>query len=540
MPTTTGEHWGRWAIFCAMALLLPLCGWGLARIKAENNVEDWVGKDNVAAQKYAWYRQHFPGEDSLFVTWKDSRLDDPRLPRLLDQLLGPETHGQRRGGFTEFASVKTPHEFIRRIEDSADIPRAAAVERLDGLLVGSGPLCIRLTSAARARIDKVGPLFEAELAKLGLPAEVLAPVPRPDLSLSTTETVFDHKDRAEVWSLWEPHDLRVSWPGLRPHRAETQRLLNRFSQWRIPGLGLVVERAFFLPGSPVALSIKLSPLGEENRTATFRKLRQTAAAVGIPEADLILGGRAVTGSALNRAVMNAFWNHDAVWYRPHEKSLVLSCGAISGLLSFWILRSARLAFLVLGLALYVTLVCMAIVPIFGGVPEWEALTGSTGKMNLVLVVLPPLILVTTLSGSIHLVTYWRHMAARELRDAVAKAVAAAARPCFWSSGTTALGLLSLVVSSLQPIRDFGIYGSLGMMIALAAILYSLPAHSCSSFRYGRRSLDDVESPAWRRFGERLTRASGPIIAVTLLLGAICCDWLGAVADRDEADPVLFE
>ena len=117
----------------------------------------------------------------------------------------------------------------------------------------------------------------------------------------------------------------------------------------------------------------------------------------------------------------------------------------------------------MGVSFYTTLIATAVVPLTGG------------TMNIVLVALPTLILVTTLSMAIYLANYWRHAAASNMQMAVAVAVKAAYDPCLWSGLAAAMGQASLMTSSLAPVREFGLYSAIGTLISLAATLYGLPA-----------------------------------------------------------------
>ena len=49
-------------------------------------------------------------------------------------------------------------------------------------------------------------------------------------------------------------------------------------------------------------------------------------------------------------------------------------------------------------------------------------------------------------------------------------------PCSLSAGTTALGLFSLVVSELEPIRVFGFHAALGVLATLALLFLVVPGH----------------------------------------------------------------
>ena len=87
----------------------------------------------------------------------------------------------------------------------------------------------------------------------------------------------------------------------------------------------------------------------------------------------------------------------------------------------------------------------------------------------------------------HLVLPWFTLAilyigvyAQVLRSSVLEAmstdaVRTAYVPCLWAGMTSAIGQISLLTSSLAPVRDFGLYSAAGTLISLAVTLYGLPA-----------------------------------------------------------------
>ena len=114
-------------------------------------------------------------------------------------------------------------------------------------------------------------------------------------------------------------------------------------------------------------------------------------------------------------------------------------------LSLAMLRSVRLATLVIFSAFITVYFTLALVPV------------TNGSMNMVLVVMPTLLMVLTMSGAIHVANYWKHAAIKTPEKAVPNAFRLAWKPCFLASVTTAIGLSSLGTSPLVPVRDFGIY-----------------------------------------------------------------------------------
>ena len=97
------------------------------------------------------------------------------------------------------------------------------------------------------------------------------------------------------------------------------------------------------------------------------------------------------------------------------------------------------------------------------------------QMNAVLIVMPVLVLVLGVAGGIHLVNYLEESLARGgVRGVAGRGVALGWLPCCLSAGTTAVGLVSLVVSTLEPIRVFGFHAAIGVVAALVAMFLVLP------------------------------------------------------------------
>lgn len=96
-------------------------------------------------------------------------------------------------------------------------------------------------------------------------------------------------------------------------------------------------------------------------------------------------------------------------------------------------------------------------------------------LSALLIILPPLIQVLAVAAGIHLVNYY--FDALEDMPPRRAAIAAWKRgwlPCSLSSVTTAVGLGSLLVSGLVPVRAFGGYAATGVLLTLAVTLTCLP------------------------------------------------------------------
>nr|WP_164103080.1 MMPL family transporter [Candidatus Laterigemmans baculatus] len=219
-------------------------------------------------------------------------------------------------------------------------------------------------------------------------------------------------------------------------------------------------------GRQTCVVVTLTPLGVANLRAAIgsgetRMLRRNHApgelyqafdACGIPRESVHIGGPSVDNVAIDE---------------EGERTLLRLAG-LSGLLGLglaWLsLRSVRLTLIVFTAGLWSALLGLASV--------W--LSGSTA--DAVLMSMPALVYVLAVSGAIHVINYYRD-AVREggLRSAPERAVAHAAKPALLCSLTTAIGLLSLYASDLEPIRKFGVYSAVGVFGMLAVLLLLLPA-----------------------------------------------------------------
>ncbi|MBU6310070.1 MAG: MMPL family transporter [Planctomycetes bacterium] len=133
------------------------------------------------------------------------------------------------------------------------------------------------------------------------------------------------------------------------------------------------------------------------------------------------------------------------------------------LLTWRSLKSLRYSVLVFLLSLACVGLCFA------------SLTAWGDQMNPVLIVMPLLVLTLGVSGGIHLVNYLVEARQQGPADGAAlRAIKTGWLPCTLSAGTTALGLISLVVSELEPIRVFGFHAAVGVMATLAVLFLVVP------------------------------------------------------------------
>uniref|UniRef100_A0A7C4LMM0 RND transporter n=1 Tax=Schlesneria paludicola TaxID=360056 RepID=A0A7C4LMM0_9PLAN len=98
-----------------------------------------------------------------------------------------------------------------------------------------------------------------------------------------------------------------------------------------------------------------------------------------------------------------------------------------------------------------------------------------GEMNFIMGSLSVMVMIFTLSIAVHFVSYYSEAKQAGAADPLALALKEAWNPCALSTVTTLLGLISLNVSDILPVAQFGYAAALGAIIALAVGLGIMPA-----------------------------------------------------------------
>ena len=173
---------------------------------------------------------------------------------------------------------------------------------------------------------------------------------------------------------------------------------------------------------------------------------------GISDEDLKLGGPPVDNVAIDEEGQITL-----------ARLIVLS--AIVGIgLSLFLVRSVRVTCILFFIGGLAALNSLAIV--------WW----SGGTVDAIMMSMPSLVYVLAMSGSLHLVNYYRNTVRDEgLAYAPGRMIQLGSKAASLCAITTALGLVSLSTSSLIPIRNFGIYSAIGVMATLSLLFTFLPS-----------------------------------------------------------------
>ena len=199
--------------------------------------------------------------------------------------------------------------------------------------------------------------------------------------------------------------------------------------------------------------LTLSAEGNENLRAALEEIYTAANKdLGIERSSIRMGGPPVDNVAI-----------DVEGERMLLKLMVLS-GIVGLTLAWWYLRDVGLTAMVFFGGVYSAAISLALVHALGG------------RINSVLLTMPSVVYTAGLSAAIHIINYYRHGRVQEgLRGAAERGVKAAWIPRLLSAGTTSLGLISLCTSQLVPIKNFGFYTAVGVMLTLSFMFLYLPA-----------------------------------------------------------------
>lgn len=166
-----------------------------------------------------------------------------------------------------------------------------------------------------------------------------------------------------------------------------------------------------------------------------------------------IGGMTVTNLRLSQ-----FMKSDLALFIPISYLVII----LAMILIFKNIKVVLLAFLNISLCLGATIGFMGMI-------------GTT--MNNVTSIVPSLIMAICLADSIHIFSrFLSHLSQNSDRDdALHRTLMAEYRPCLLTSITTIIGFMSLRMSSLPPIRDFGLIASFGIFLAYILSFIFLPS-----------------------------------------------------------------
>ncbi len=266
-----------------------------------------------------------------------------------------------------------------------------------------------------------------------------------------------------------------------------------------------------LPDDPeqrqTCLVLTLSDTARANLHGAIDTIQEVATKeCGIPAATLHMGGPPVDNVSIDKAGQTSV-------------TILFGLSLVVGFfVSWWSLKSKLLVGLVLASGVYSMFASLAVVW-YSGYP-----------VDAILLTMPSLVYVATTSGAIHLANYYRDQIAETgiQEGAAGRSVHHALLPLSLATGTTAIGLATLAVSELVPIRMFGIFSAVGVVVSFLILVSFMPAalelfppklvgHSTDEGT--GIDLGSMENSRWWRAGEWVTRNNGLVATACLLVMA---------------------
>ncbi len=115
------------------------------------------------------------------------------------------------------------------------------------------------------------------------------------------------------------------------------------------------------------------------------------------------------------------------------------------------------------------------------------------QTNWVTAIISPILFLIGVASAVHFLALYQEAAPRSAsrREAIERALAAVALPCLFTSLTTAVGFASLMANRIMPVRVFGLYAAVGVLLAFGATMVVVPA---GLRLVGRRGGTGVNTP----------------------------------------------
>jgi predicted RND superfamily exporter protein len=256
------------------------------------------------------------------------------------------------------------------------------------------------------------------------------------------------------------------------------------------------------------LVLTLADMARANLHGAIDEIRTVATAeCGIPDSAIHMGGPPVDNVSIDKAGQTSV-------------TILFGLSLVVGFFVSWFsLKSKTLVAMVIASGVYSMFASLALVW-YSGYP-----------VDAILLTMPSLVYVATTSGAIHLANYYRDQLAETgvQEGAAGRAVHHALLPLSLATGTTAIGLATLAVSELVPIRMFGIFSAAGVLVSFLILVTFMPAALelfPPKLRIGKLADDEqaagwkpIESSRWWSVGQWITQHHALATAACLLLMA---------------------
>lgn len=260
---------------------------------------------------------------------------------------------------------------------------------------------------------------------------------------------------------------------------------------RLRGISIGKNNACFI-------TIRVGKAEASSRTDLIDAVQQAAfSSAGISSEELIIAGEPLQVSIIDTSTRNTI------------RYFVAPSSIVALAVAWYCLGYVRLTILVFSFAGIGQLLGLALVSFF------------LGEISAVLVVLPTLIFMLTLSAAIHLTNYYIDAGAHKSKQSGFVALNVGAKPCILATLTTVFGFGSLAVSQLEPVWQFGALAALGLLVSSAILLTVFPAACELSAKFPTRGVYSAASAekeeGWKSRLAAFTNRFSTIITVSGLI-----------------------
>ncbi|MDO4574515.1 MAG: MMPL family transporter [Planctomycetia bacterium] len=418
MKKTFYEKYAIW-ILILVAFSLPIMATGVKRSleNIRNNIKEWLPDGTPETAMHRWFQDNFKMEQFILMSWENCSLNDPRMAVMKHRLL------PRRDDSGNVLQDDYNLRYYEKIMSGSDL----IDEMLDNYSSMTREQAIERLKGSLIGMDKehTGVLIHL---RPGSEGENLKGAVSEIYRLARQPFVFQK-------SKLTPDQLAAV--------DEIQKNLAKQPVGVEPKTFLERQNKFPIPVKPTETEKKKAEIPSDDLIEL----------PGLQPSQLHLGGPPVDNIAIdvegNRTLLRLAW-----------------MAAVVGLtIAILCLRSVRLVCIVFTAALFSTGYAMA----------FMCFSGS--ETDAIMLSMPPLVYVLTMSGAIHFINYYHDALEEEggFRGAPERALRMAFVPMIVSSSTTSLGLFSLMTSNLGPIYRFGLYSGIGVILSLLILFLYIPA-----------------------------------------------------------------
>jgi uncharacterized protein len=282
-------------------------------------------------------------------------------------------------------------------------------------------------------------VYEEFKQDFGVEELIVIGLPKDEASPQLVEAFAGRMDRLpSIRRCWTPDRMIDRMREFGVEQSDANRRLN----------GLLQSQS----GSLVGVIGVLSDEGVKDRSKTAAQVRGALEYCQFDSDRVALTGAPIIVTELDRLGSQ----------KTNRRFFLLTCAISLGLL-YYSFGHWGLSLSMLGVTLWGIFLNQAILAACGG------------EMNFILGSLAIMVMIFTLSIAVHVVSYYTAAVERGDREPIAAAFRESLNPCVLSTLTTLLGLVSLNVSTILPVSQFGYAAAAGSIVALLVGLGITPA-----------------------------------------------------------------